>query len=72
MRDSYKVLVGKLVRRPLRSPRCTWEDSIRMDLRDVGCEGVDCTRLTQDTNGGACVHGNEPSGSIRLGNSLTS
>jgi hypothetical protein len=27
--------------RPLRRPRCRWEDSIRMDDGEVGREGVD-------------------------------
>jgi hypothetical protein len=25
-----------------------WEDGIRMDLREIGLEGVDCIRLDQD------------------------
>jgi len=27
-----------------------WKDNIRMDLREIGWVGVDCIRLTQDTN----------------------
>jgi len=27
-----------------------WEDNIRMDLEDVGCEDVGWIRLTQDTD----------------------
>jgi hypothetical protein len=27
-----------LERRPLRKPRYRWEDNIRKDLQDIGCE----------------------------------
>jgi hypothetical protein len=34
---AYQVLVGKPEGRwPLEKPRCRWEDTIKMDLRDVG------------------------------------
>jgi hypothetical protein len=37
-RGVYRVLVGKPERkRPLRRPRCRWEDNIKMDLQEVGC-----------------------------------
>jgi hypothetical protein len=45
----YRVLVGKSEgRRPLGRPRHRWEDNIRMDLREVGCRGVDWMELAQD------------------------
>jgi hypothetical protein len=48
-RKVYKVLVGKPGgKRPLRRPRCRWEDGIRMDLREIGLGGVDWIRLPQD------------------------
>jgi hypothetical protein len=48
-RKVYKVLVGKPEgKRPLGRSRCSWEDGIRMDLRDIGLEGVDWIRLSQD------------------------
>ena len=28
-------------KRPLGRPRCRWEDTIKMDLQEVGCEGMD-------------------------------
>jgi hypothetical protein len=28
-------------KRPLRKPKCRWEDNIRMDLRETGWEVVD-------------------------------
>jgi hypothetical protein len=49
MTNAYKILVGKPVgKRPLRRPKSRWEDNIRMDLRKVGWEGVDCIHLPQD------------------------
>jgi hypothetical protein len=48
-RKLYKVLVGKPEgRRPLGRPRRSWEDEIRMDLRETGLGGVDWIRLAQD------------------------
>ena len=25
-----------------------WEDNIKMDIQEVGCEGMDCIELAQD------------------------
>jgi hypothetical protein len=45
----YRVLVGKPEgRRPLGRPKPRWEDSIGMDLREVGCGYVDWMELAQD------------------------
>jgi hypothetical protein len=47
-RSAYKILVGKPEwKRPLERPRQKWEDNIRMDLREIGWDGVDWKRLTQ-------------------------
>jgi hypothetical protein len=36
-RKLYKVLAGKPEgKRPLRRPKCRWEDGIRMNLREIG------------------------------------
>jgi hypothetical protein len=35
-------------KRPLGKPRLRWEDNIRMDLREIGREGVDWMHLVQD------------------------
>ena len=35
-------------RRPLGRPRSTWEDNIKMDLHEVGCEGMDWIKLAQN------------------------
>jgi hypothetical protein len=35
-RNVYRVLVGKPEgKRPLRRPRCRWEDGIKIDLREI-------------------------------------
>jgi hypothetical protein len=48
-RKVYKVLVGKPEgKRALGRPRRMWEDGIRMDLREIGLEGVDWIQLSQD------------------------
>jgi hypothetical protein len=37
-----EFLVGKPVgKRPLGRPRRRWEDNIRMDLREIGWDGMD-------------------------------
>ena len=48
-RGVYRVLVGKHEgRKPLGRPRRRWEDNIKMDLQEVGCGGVEWTKLHQD------------------------
>ena len=38
-RNAYRVLVGKPEgKRPLGRPKRRWDDNIRMDLREVGCD----------------------------------
>jgi hypothetical protein len=35
-RNVYRVSIGKPEgKRPLGRPRCSWEDGIRMDLREI-------------------------------------
>jgi len=34
--------------RPLGTSRRRWESNIKMDLREVGCEGMDWIELAQD------------------------
>jgi hypothetical protein len=51
MRNAYSILVGKPEgKRPLGKPRRRWEDNIRMGLREIEWEGVDCIHLAQDKN----------------------
>jgi hypothetical protein len=48
-RGVYRVLVRKLeLKKPLRRPRCRWEDNIEMHLQEVGCWGMDWIELAQD------------------------
>jgi len=48
-RGIYRVLVGKPEgKRPLVRPRCRWEDNIKVDFQEVGCEGMDWIVLVQD------------------------
>ena len=45
----YMDLVGKPAgRRPLGGPRRTWEDNIKMDLKEVWFGGMDWIELVQD------------------------
>jgi hypothetical protein len=49
-RDKY---IQSLVRkfegmRPFGIPRHRWEDNIRMDLREIGWEGVNCIHVVQN------------------------
>jgi hypothetical protein len=48
-RNACKILVGTPVgRRPLERPRCRWMDNIKIDLREIGWDGVDWIDLTQN------------------------
>ena len=52
-RGVNRVLMGKPeAKRPLGRPRRRWEDNIKMDLQEVGCEGVDWIELAQDRDSG--------------------
>jgi hypothetical protein len=36
VRNEYRVLVGKPEgKRPLRKPKCRWEDTIKIDVGDI-------------------------------------
>ena len=57
-RGAYRNLLGKTEeKRPLGRPRRRWEDNIKMDLQEVGWDGMDWTDLAWDT----CECGNESS-----------
>ena len=48
-RNAYRVLVWKPEsKRPLWRPRRRWEDNIKMDLRELGCDLGDWTALAED------------------------
>jgi hypothetical protein len=41
-RNTYRILVGKPEgKRPPGKPRRRWVDNIKMDLREIGWDGVD-------------------------------
>jgi hypothetical protein len=44
-RNAYRILVGK---RPLARPRRRWVDDIKIDLREIGWDGMDWIDLARD------------------------
>jgi hypothetical protein len=61
-RNAYRISVGKPEgKRPLGIPRRRWMDNIKMDLREIGWDGVDGYGPVE----GSCEHGIEPSASIK-------
>jgi hypothetical protein len=48
-RNAYRILVGKPEgKRPLGRPRRRWVDNIKMDLREIGWDGMDWSDLAED------------------------
>jgi hypothetical protein len=46
-RNAYRILLGKPEgKRPLGGPRCRWVNTIRMDLGEIGWDGVDWIHMT--------------------------
>ena len=57
-------------KRPLGRPRCRWEDSIKMDLREVGSGPGEWIDLAEDRDQWrayvrAVMNSNEPPGSLK-------
>jgi PAS domain-containing protein len=47
--NAYRTSVRKPEgKRPLGRPRCRWVDNIKMDIREIGWDGVDWIELAQD------------------------
>jgi hypothetical protein len=47
--NAYRILVGTPEgKRPLGRPRRRWGDNIKMDLREIGWDGVDWIDMAQD------------------------
>jgi hypothetical protein len=68
VRGAYNILVGRPEgRRPLGRTRRTWEDNIKMDLREIGFGDMD---WIHGQVAGCCEHGDEPSVSIKCGEFL--
>jgi hypothetical protein len=48
-RNAYRILVGKPEgKRPLGKSRCTWENNIKMDLREIGWGDMGWIDVAQD------------------------
>jgi hypothetical protein len=48
-RNAYRMLVGQPEeKRPLGRPRRRWVDNIKMDLREIGLDGMDWIDVAQD------------------------
>jgi hypothetical protein len=48
-KNAYRLLVGKPEgKRPLGRPRRRWVDNIKMDLLEIGWDGVDWIGLARD------------------------
>jgi hypothetical protein len=48
-RGVYRVLLGRPKgKRPMGRPRHRWEDNIKLDLREIGIDGVNWIQLAQD------------------------
>jgi hypothetical protein len=46
-RNAYRILVGNPEgKRPLGRPGRRWVDNIKMDLREIGCDGMNWIGLT--------------------------
>jgi hypothetical protein len=51
MRHAYKILIGKSEgKRPVGRYTRTWENNIKMNLRETALEDVDWIRLAKDSD----------------------
>jgi hypothetical protein len=65
--NAYRILVGNPEgNRPQRRPKSRWVDNIKMDLREIGWDGMDWIDLAQAREQGSCERDSELSGSIKL------
>jgi hypothetical protein len=67
-RNAYRILVGKPEgKRLLGRQRHRWVDNIKMDLREIGWDGLDWIDLAQDRDQWriSCEHSDRPSGSLK-------
>jgi hypothetical protein len=48
MRNAYRILGKPEGKGSLGRPRRRWVDNIKMDLREIGWDGVDWIQLAQD------------------------
>jgi hypothetical protein len=68
----YRDFVGKPEgKKPLGRFRCRWDDNIKIDLQEVGCEDMGWIELAQERQvAGTCECVNELSGSRKCGEFL--
>jgi hypothetical protein len=51
IRNAYEVLFGRPEgKRPVGRPRRCWEENTEMDLKEIGCEGVNSVYLGSPQN----------------------
>ena len=50
---------------PLGKPRCIWEDNIKMDLMEKGCDVKNSIDLAEDRSNGGLKGANEPLASLK-------
>jgi hypothetical protein len=56
-RNACRILLGRPeVKRPLGRPRRRWVDNIKMDLREVGWDGMNWIDLAQDRDQTFSLH----------------
>jgi hypothetical protein len=56
MRNTFKILVGKPEgKRPLGRRKHRWVDNIKIDLRDIGLDGMNWITLAQDIASGGLL-----------------
>jgi hypothetical protein len=49
MRNAYKILIGGSEGKiSLGRPRRKWEDNIKMNFKEAGCEALDCIHVILD------------------------
>jgi hypothetical protein len=63
-RDLAKKTEGELL--PLRRPKHGWVNNIKMDLKEIGCRGLNWFRLAQDRDRLQGLMNTLMEGSLRL------
>jgi hypothetical protein len=61
-RNACRILVGKPGKRPLGRPSHRWVNNIKIDLREIGCEGMDWIDLVADRDQWSALVNTETSG----------
>jgi hypothetical protein len=69
--NAYRILVEKPEgNRPLVRQSRGWVNNIKMNLREIGWDGLDLSGSVQGPVEGSCEHGNENSSSIKFWEAL--